>query len=355
MKHFVLLLAISLIPLSVYSQTEAEKKEARQLAMKAIEVMDNGQIDQSIEMLIQCTHLDPESFAYPYEIGYAYYMKEDYPKAIGIFEDLVRRKESDAQCYQMLGNAYDLNNQSDKALKTYKRGLERFPKSGRLFLELGNIERSQNHMDAAITYYENGIKADPAFPSNYYWAARIFCDSEDEIWGLIYGEIFMNLERGSERTAEISKILYDTYVAGIRFDSDTAFTISFCKNNIILSAENDKIPFPMIYESSMALAVISEDTVNMGTLNRIRERFVGFYYEKRFSETYYNALFEWHKTLIQKNQFQSYNYWLFMQGSYPEFSEWMLKNKQAFDGFLSWFSNNPVKINEKNYFVRTGL
>lgn len=353
MKRLVLYVMLFLIPQSGFSQTDAEKKEARQLAIKAIEVMDNGQIDQAIEMLNQCMRLDPQSISYPYEIGYAYYMKEDYVKAIEIFESLTDRKEFDAQCFQMLGNAYDLNNQREKAIKTYQKGLDRFPKSGRLYLELGNIERSKNNMSDAIKWYEDGIAADPAFPSNYYWASRIFCNSEEVIWGVLYGEIFMNLERGSDRTAEISELLYDTYAEHIRFQSDT--TVVQFSSNIVITGKSDKIPFPINFELTMLYATGSEDTLDLGSLSRIRARFIEFFYEKGFSEKYDNVLFSWHRDLMQKNQFECYNYWLFMQGSYHEFAEWVQNNKTLYDNFLNWFSKNPMTVNEKKPFLRTGI
>lgn len=64
--------------------------------------------------------------------------------------------------------------------------------------------------DRAVSYYEKGVYVEPAYSSNYYRLAQLFLSSKDKFWGLIYGEIFMNLERNSQRTEEMSKWLFNT-------------------------------------------------------------------------------------------------------------------------------------------------
>lgn len=54
--------------------------------MKAIELMDNGKIEASIELLEEAQKLDPDRFDYPYELAYAHYLKKDYKGAIKILE-----------------------------------------------------------------------------------------------------------------------------------------------------------------------------------------------------------------------------------------------------------------------------
>src|SRR5690606_10686824 len=114
-----------------------------------------------------------------------------------------------------------------KAIQVYEDGLKKFPLSGKLYLERGTMELKREDLDAALKYYEMGIKVDPNFPSNYYWASRIYSYTTETVWTLIYGELFMNLERNTKRTAEISKLLYDTYVESIQIDSDTSFNLKF--------------------------------------------------------------------------------------------------------------------------------
>ncbi len=350
MNSYLTLTFMLLFSSVVFSQTNDAKKKAYDFGMEAIKLMDNGDFDKSISLLEKSCELDPENYNYPFELGYAYYLKKDYGKSIDIYEKAVKLRSCTDQCYQMLGNAYDMNKQGDQAIAAYKKGLEKFPQSGRLYLELGNMY--QNDWNKALEFYEKGIDVNPEFPSNYYWATKIFCNSTEEMWGMLYGEIFMNIERGTKRTEEISKLLFDTYFSQIQFTSDTSFTVSFCQNPIVYSDKKKELPFSMIYEPSLMFATLSEDTITIESLNRIRERFINFYEERSFYKSHPNIIFDWHKNLLKEDQFECYNYWLLMQGSPNEFNSWHQSNKVKFDNFIKWFNDNPMTINEKNKFHR---
>ncbi|MFZ1799296.1 MAG: tetratricopeptide repeat protein, partial [Chitinophagaceae bacterium] len=179
-----------------YAQTNKEQAYAK--AKEAIKLEDEeGKYDEAIQLLKEAEALDPENINYPYEIAYAYSGKKEYKKASDILEKLLDRKDVNGRIYQALGNAYDFQGKGDKAISTYEKGLKKFPNSGELYLESGNMDLVKKDYNKALNYYEKGIEMDPKFPSNYYWASKIYCSSEDEVWGMIYGEIFMNLERNS--------------------------------------------------------------------------------------------------------------------------------------------------------------
>jgi tetratricopeptide (TPR) repeat protein len=337
--------------LNSYSQTSKDKQKAYQLGREAVNLMDNGEIDKSIGLLEEAYKLDPQNTVYPYEIGYAYYMKENYKKSAKYFKKVVKMKDSNDLCYQMLGNAIDLRGNHEKAIKTYKKGLEKFPNSGRLYLELGNMHLKD--ANKALKYYEEGIKVDPTHSSNYYWATRIYLNSTEEMWGMLYGEIFMNLERGSLRTEEISKMLFDTYQSEIRFLSDSNATVSFCQNLIVkLNSDNKALPFSMVYEPTMLIALVNQDTISLKTLNQIRRNFIEHYYNNEFNKTYPNIIFDWHQKLILEDFFECYNYWLLMKGAQDEFNSWHITNQEKFEKFIGWFTDNPMKIDKENNFHR---
>src|SRR4030095_3920321 len=211
----ILLILFFLIPSFLLAQPDKEK--AKEKVREAIKLMDGGKVDESLTLLEEAFKLDPHDITIPYEAAYAHTLKKDYKKSIEILERLKSHKDATDIFYQLLGNAYDYDKQEEKALSTYQDGLKRFPKSGRLYLEQGIVYLNKEDYNKALSMYEKGIEVAPHFPSNYYWASKIFCNSDNEVWGLIYGEIFMNLERNSRRTAEISKLLYDTYKQGIKF------------------------------------------------------------------------------------------------------------------------------------------
>lgn len=350
----------------IYAQS-ADRDLAQEKYKKAVAIMDEGQIEASVTLLKEAMKLDPSDPVYLYEIGYARYLAKEYDEAIDIFKKLSKRDDATPRVYQMLGNIYDYAGKPAKAIDTYEAGIKRFPNAGGLYLERGNMETAKKEYNKAIVYYEAGVKADPAYPSNYYWLAKLFCSSQDEVWGMLYGELFMNLERGSKRTTEIGKLLYYTYKSEIKFPTDTSMSVSFSKGATIYipmdkkkKADPDallkalqKQPFgTMIYEVSLMLGMAEAKVVNLATLNKGRNGFLEVYYQKEFEKKYPNVLFDYQQQLVRDGYFEAYNYWLLGGGEESGQAEWIAGHKEKWDAFMSWFKDNPINVTKDNHFCR---
>jgi tetratricopeptide (TPR) repeat protein len=358
MKKLIITTLILLTGLVTFGQDN--KTIAKEKAKKAIELMDNVSVDDAIPLLEEAKKLDPDTYIYDYEIGYAYTIKQDYSKALEIYKRVIKYKDANDQCYQMLGNLYDYNGDPENAIKAYDKGLKKFPNSGILYLEKGTIYNMQERFNEALSCYELGIKVDPAFPSNYYRATQLLCKSEEEVWGMLYGEIFLNLEPNSERTEEISKLLFDTYKSQIKFTSDTSLSVSFCKNAVINVSVNDlkhfdqfKLPFgSMIYEITLMLSIVDEKNIDLNSLNRIRDNFVFNYFDKKHNIKYPNVLFDYQKKVKDSGHLEPYNYWLLSSGDINNFSLWKEKNNDKWEKFTEWFNNNRLQLDQDNKFTR---
>jgi tetratricopeptide (TPR) repeat protein len=340
---------------NLFGQTKQEQAEEK--GKVAVSLEDEGKFDDAIKLLNEAKELDPESLVYPYELAYSYYSQKDYKKAISYLEPLTKHKDVIDRVFQLLGNSYDDDGNSEKALQVYDDGLKIFPSSGKLYLEKGNVYWVKKDYGKALPFYEQGIKVDPAFPSNYFRAAKLYCNSTEEIWGMIYGELFMNLERNTARTKEISELLYNTYKSQIKFTSDTSSTVSFSKNNIIDANELTlkgklKLPFSVIYEPSMAFAIASEKSIDINSLDRIRGRFIDFYDERGFDKTYPNVLFEYQKRIKDLGHMEAYNHWILMMGDEPSFKIWQSANSDKWNSFIKWFADNPLKLDSEHNFFR---
>ena len=110
----------------------------------------------------------------------------------------------------MAGTIYRALGQPKEAEKIYKKAIKKFPKSGALYNDYGEMLLSKQDIHA-IKQWEKGIEEDPSYGGNYYNASKYYFLTTDKIWCLIYGEIFINIESFTSRTAEIKNILLDGY------------------------------------------------------------------------------------------------------------------------------------------------
>jgi len=342
-------LLFALFCLSANAQTAAET--AHQKGEEAVKLEDEGKFDDALKLLTEARQLDPSNIGYPYEMTYCYYNQKQYQKVIDILEKLKDSPDSFDRLYELLGNSYDVLEQGDKAVATYEEGLKKFPKSGVLYLEMGVIPLYKKDYNKAINYFEKGIEVQPDFPSNYFWAAKLYCNSANSMWGMLYGEIFMNLERNSERTQEISKLLFDTYKSQIKFDGPGKITVSFCKDATISTSNLNKLPYSLVYEPTMAIAVARETGIDINSLDRIRQRFLKLYTEK-FTKDYPNVLFTYQNQINQSGNMEAYSHWLLMKGDEDAFNTWMAANQTKWDTFTKWFLANPLKLDDNNKFYR---
>ena len=336
---------------------QTNKEIAMSKNEKAVELMDNGKIDESIKLLEEAQALDPEEFSHPYELAYAHYIKEDFKGAIELLEKLIDNKDTPDLLYQLLGNSYDMLGQSEKAFEVYDAGIKKFPNSGRLYLEKGNVYWNKQEYDKALSFYEKGIEIDLGFPSNYYRATLAYCNSSEEVWGMIYGEIFMNLEPDTKRTDEISKLLYDTYKNKIKIVSDTSLSVSFSKNLIVKNTptKNIKLPFGIgVYEPVLmaSIAKTDEKSIDLNSLDRIRQNFLEIYFKNGNDKKYPNILFDFQNKVLKAGHMEAYNHWILMKGDEAGFDKWYSSNKNKWNAFVKWNGDNGLEVDNLNKFFR---
>ncbi len=337
---FILLLIF--ISQSAFSRTAKEKAE--QKYREGIKLVDNEKYNEGIKKYEEALKLDPDNIIYLYEIGYTYYAEGMFEKAADKFDDLIDRKDSFDQVYTMLGNSYDILGKTEKAMKIYDDGLKKFPKSGSLYLEKANVFNAHKQYLEALKLYEKGIQVEPSYPSNYYRASLLYCNSDQKVWGLIYGEIFINLEPNTKRTETISKLLFDTYDKAITIKDTNNYSISLYKSL------DEKVSFGAMYEGLVLLSVIGEKRIHLNSLNRIRSKFIDLYFDGDRYIRYPNVLFDYQKKVSDAGHLETYNKWILSKGMSDDFEEWKAANKDKWDTFVAWFVQNPLKLDENHLF-----
>jgi hypothetical protein len=336
----------------VYSQTAPDANRAK--LVEAVNLMDKGELDASITILKDLQKLDPDNYSYNYELAYVLFLKKDYPAVIEVLDKAKTNKGANDLAYQLLGNTYDMSGNAEKAVQTYADGLKHFPNSGKLYLESGVMSLKKNDLATATKTFQKGIEVDPKFPSNYYWSSKIWLSTPEKLWGLMYGEIFMNLESNSKRTAEISKLLFDTYKNEIKITGPGHFSVSFSNNNMVNPNEKnpDKLlPYGMsVYERLMMVSALGLKEVNINSLDSIRTNFVQEYFKGKTAVTYPNVLFSHQKKIADAGHMASYNYWVLQKGDEEQFKTWVAANTDKWQAFLKWYNANRLVLDANNRF-----
>ncbi len=170
-----------------------------------------GDYNNAVLVLNRAIENDKDNIELKKDLAFAYYLQRDYTRALSVAKPLAESKDADVQSFQLLGMVYKAIEQIKEAEKMYKAALKKYPKSGVLHNEYGEMLWSKGDFAEAANQWQKGVEIDPNYSGNYYNLAKYYYMTADKVWGLIYGEIFVNLESYSKRTPEIKTILLDGY------------------------------------------------------------------------------------------------------------------------------------------------
>src|SRR5580692_8488509 len=196
--------AVVLTTATAHAQTQATDTKTPQETARAY--TRQGDYTNALVVLNEALKKDPQNLELSKDIAFNYYLEKEYDKGIAVAKGLVERTDADVTSYQILALLYKAIGEVKECDKLYKAGIKRFPRSGVLLNEYGEMLWVKQDF-SAMKFWEKGIEIDPSYSGNYYNAARYYFFTKDKVWSLIYGEIFLNIESYSKRTAEIKDLL----------------------------------------------------------------------------------------------------------------------------------------------------
>jgi hypothetical protein len=332
-----------------YDSTAAA--QAEEYSRKALELMATNQTDAAVVQWKKALELVPGYAPYQYEMALTHVMAKEYAKAINTLLPIYTDERLYDRGYQLMGNIYDFMADSSKSRPYYEAGLIRYPQSGRLHYEMGAAAMIAGNVDSAIVWWKKGTVAEPLYATTYYWLARTYARRPDRIWAALYAEAFLNLERGSERTKEISKLIFDVWNDGIRFGHESD-PIMFCSEellNIPSPGGPNQMNFPVAFEFTVATAgqhMIPEkgvrDTLSLPEMVDLRTRFVRAWKTSGYDTLYPNSILSWQQKILNAGWIKEYLYWLNGFGDKRAMTQYYTKNDQRYDTFLAWFGQNII-------------
>jgi tetratricopeptide (TPR) repeat protein len=353
--------AVAQIPSPLDTLTAAEVDAAKAITyyQHGLKLMRQSNFKGAMESFGDAVDLDSSKTVYLYQLGLANFYGKNYKQTIEVMKALIKKDAYTDRYYQMMGQSYVELREPNKAYSVYLDGIKKMPKSGSLNCELGRIEYDHNNFNLAIQYWENGILCEPNYPSNYYYATKAYSRTSEKIWSVIYGEIFINLEISSQRTYEISRVIYEVYRQSIYIKSDKYKYVFFSDvpnrfspkmmKDTLLSRKNFEHAYTI---TSRKCLTEFKTEFNLPELIKFRHKFVTKWYDKNYPVDYPNALFEYHRTLLSADFYDCYNYWLLSKGDVMEFNLWYERNQKKYDQFVKWLTDHPLEITKNNVVNR---
>lgn len=336
MKRFLLFSGLLIAGAPVFSQQQS----TAEMYTTAKNFMRQGDYDNATLVFNRLLEQDPNNTDALKDFAYLSFIKRDYSKCIEISKGLVERPDADVQSYQILGMGYKAIAENKECAKMYKKALLKFPNSGVIYNDYGELFAADKNLPEAIQMWEAGIKADPNNNSNYYNATMYYATTGNLFWALIYGEIFVNIESYTQRTADIKAILWDGYK---KLYISTNFSKYFTdKKNVF-----EKTFFETLGKS----AVLASDGVTPENICAMRTRFILDWYTAKNNEKFPFRLFENQQYLLKEGMFDAYNQWIFGLANNPSvYQVWIDTHDKEAAAFKEFQQGRVFKLTTGQYY-----
>ncbi|SEW15096.1 Tfp pilus assembly protein PilF [Chitinophaga sp. YR573] len=335
----------------LFSSVIASGQDSKELYNTATGFIRGGDYANAILVLNQALQMEPDNVEFRKQLGFSYFLQGDMSKAKNIIEPLLNKKEADAQLYQIAGNIYQARQEFKTAQKLYEKGLKKFPESGELYNDNGQLLMFLKVYEGGMGSWLKGIEKDPNFPGNYYNAARAYSYTKNPLWIIIYGEIFVNLESYTDRTAEIRNLLIDAYKKLYNDPSILSKAVEDQQQVDKKSKRPSAAEFQRDYLAAMGKQVgVVMTGIDPESLIMVRTRFLLDWYN--FSGVKYPyALFDFQRAMLKEGMFEAYNQWVFGPvANQAAFKAWTTLHKTDYDSFLQFQRNHPLKMRPDEYY-----
>lgn len=331
----------SLLLISLMTRLDAQSKPADNKTPQetARAFTRQGDYNNAIIVLNNALKGDPENLELLKDLAFNYYLNRDYNKSEEIVKPLIDRQDADVQTVQLLALNYKATSELKECEKLYKDALKRWPRSGVLYSEYGEVMGTKDSY-LAISQWEKGIETDPNYSGNYYNAARYYFYYGDKLWTLIYGEVFINLESYSKRTAEIKQLLLDSYKKLFVNSDDLTKDPEIQKNAFMMAWLHVMLP----------LAPLVKDGITTESVTVLRTRFIINWFNT-YPGNYPFKLFDYQRQLLKDGMFNAYNEWIFgAAGNLPAFQAWTNSHNDDYNRFINYQKDRIFKLPQGQYY-----
>jgi tetratricopeptide (TPR) repeat protein len=313
-----------------------EAQDPKRLHELGKNYMIDGDYVNAESLLYEAYQLDTSSMVFVKDLTLCLYFQKEFKKALKIMLPKIENGIADDQCFQITGNIYRAMKQYDQMENLYKIGLKKFPEDGALYNEMGEVLAIKKN-DDCIKYWEKGIEKDPAYPRNYFNACRYY-SKVGNIWGLLYGEIYVTMDPFSTRSSETKEILLQSYRL-------------FFQNQKQLQGFEYKSKFEQKASTLLAAQKTdSADLVDASSITMYRAGFILEWFMNNNQEKYPFLLFDRLRFMLREGIFEAYNQWLFGSAeNLTTFQNWTQLHAEEYSNFLAYIKKNNSTFPKGQY------
>lgn len=332
MKSFLLHCAFCILTLNLFAQEDVSK-----LHENAKTFMRQGDYANASIILVRALQQEPDNIGVAKDLAFDYYLQKENAKALDVIRPFLDKRNADDQSFQIAGIIYKATGDEKEAEKLYKKGIKIFPESGPLYNDYGELLWSRINPEA-IKLWEKGIQKDPAYPNNYYNASKYYYLTKDKIWSLLYGEVFINMEYNTARTAEIKNVLLDGYKK-LFADID------------LLADTKDKNKFELAFLSTMNKQnSVVKNGINPESLTMIRTRFI-LDWSMENKDKFPFQLFSFQRKLMEEGIFPVYNQWIFGAAqNLSAYQNWINAHATEYAAFTRYRQDHLFKVPANEFY-----
>lgn len=330
MKICVLSIYLTFCSLFVLAQSTDE------LAETARNFSRQGDYGNAILVLNRALAQSPRNLPIQKELAFNLYLQRDYKRAKETIMPLTNRSDADESTFQIAANILKALEDLKELDKLYKKGLKKLPGSGPLNSEYGELLYAKQDY-SAIKFWEKGIELDPSYPMNYYHAAKYYFFTTEKVWGILFAEMFINLESYTQKTIEMKGLLSEGYK---KLFSETD-----------LGKAGGKKPFSEAFLQVMQQqsAVISKG-VRTETISMLRTRFILQWFHE-FGHKLPFRLFDYHRQLLREGLFDAYNQWIFAAAdNLANYQNWIQTHPEESERFVNFQKSVLFKVPEGQFY-----
>lgn len=325
-----------LLPFEMKAQ-DWSSPEAEQIYEQGMQRLGQGNAVEAAAIFQKIAPMESGNLKVKKSLAQAYQLSGDHTNALVVLNPLISTGQADPEVYRIAAMAQNGLKDSKKALKTIGTGIERFPNSGLLYYEQGMLYKSDRKFEEALKSWLEGISRDPEYRMNYQEAAIAYVQSEQPVWAILYGEVFVNKEPNTPRGNEMRILLLDAY-------QKLFFTPAKQAGGNPLLARNPKNFREAVEKTYLNLFFVVSDGINTENLTMLRTRFI-ISWTDNFAAQYPFSLFQFQEGLIKNGYFDAYNQWLMGKAENPQqFSSWESSFGKELKELERFRATNPLKM-----------